>query len=378
MKLSYFNSILLFFFIIGISNYNYSQNLLLSKNAKVSIITCDTGNESYSLFGHTAIRIFDLENNFDIVYNYGAFDFSTPNFVAKFSKGDLQYFVVSYSFTDFLNQYSLEQRSVYEQELNIDLAYKQKLFNDLNIVVSTDQRFYTYKFIDKNCTSMVVEMINKTLGNNVIVKKFDTDITYRSILYPYFDDFFYDKLGTSIIFGNKVDQLGSKIFLPLELKKSLSDIQFKNQSLCSESKTLLNFEKRTNTSWWNNNYSFLIFLVLIIVVNKKSTTLFYLSIMGILGLFFGFMGFYSLHQELTDNYNIALFNPSLLILAYFYLKNNKKWTLNLCVFNFISVLVYFILVFNKAHFFIVLPLIATSCIILLIIRKTTIPLTTLP
>jgi hypothetical protein len=248
MKLSSYKSIILFSFLIGFSNYNFAQILSLSKNAKVSIITCDTGNESYSLFGHTAIRINDSEKNLDVVYNYGAFDFATPNFVAKFSKGNLQYFVVANSFSDFMNQYSYEQRSVYEQELNIPLIYKQKLFDNLNTIISTDLRFYTYKFIDKNCTSMVVDMVNRTLGYHVIVKKINDKKTYRSILYPYFDNFFYEQLGTSIIFGSKVDQIASKIFLPLELQKNLKVIQFENHTLCSDSKPLLDFKKISSSS----------------------------------------------------------------------------------------------------------------------------------
>ncbi len=54
------------------------QILPLSKNTEVSILTCGTGSEIYSLFGHTAIRIKDTENQIDEVYNYGTFDFSTP------------------------------------------------------------------------------------------------------------------------------------------------------------------------------------------------------------------------------------------------------------------------------------------------------------
>ena len=67
-----------------------SQTLQLSENAQVSVLTCGNGNELYSLFGHTAVRIFDPQTNIDIVYNYGAFDFATPNLDARFSKGDLK------------------------------------------------------------------------------------------------------------------------------------------------------------------------------------------------------------------------------------------------------------------------------------------------
>jgi hypothetical protein len=40
---------------------------------------------------------------------------------------------------------------------------------------------------------MVVDIINKTLNTTAIVKKFrDTDQTYRTILFPYFDGHFYE------------------------------------------------------------------------------------------------------------------------------------------------------------------------------------------
>lgn len=357
------NSLLkkLFFFALLIcSKSSFGQNILLSKNASVSVITCDTGNESYSLFGHTAVRIADADNNLDLVYNYGAFDFATPNFVAKFSKGDLQYFAIAHSFSDFMSQYSYEQRSVFEQELIIPLAFKQKLFDNLNQVMASEERYYTYKFIDRNCTSMVVEMLNKTLGANVVVKKTDTDKTYRTILYPYFDNYFYQKLGTSIIFGSKVDEFGTRIFLPLELHQSLQQTQFGNQPLCKESTTLLDFKKEAPSSWWDNIYTLILFLGLIVVANKKSIDAFYFLTMGLLGLFFGFMGFHSFHQELANNYNILLFNPFLLVLLYFIYRKNKKWIINLSLLNILFLLVYVVFMLNKAHLLIVLPIVLTS------------------
>jgi len=343
----------------------FSQNIKLSKKALVSIITCDTGNESYSLFGHTAIRIKDEANNFDAVYNYGAFDFATPNFVAKFVKGDLQYFAVASTFFDFMSQYSYEKRSVYEQELNIPLIYKQKIYDNLTHTLASSESFYTYKFIDKNCTSMVVEILNKNLGSNIIVKKVDTEKTYRSILFPYFEGSFFEKLGTSIIFGNKVDEEGNRIFLPLELHKSLKLISFRNNLLCKESIVLLNFKKETGSSIWNNFYIFSILLGFIILVNKRGIDLFYFSIMGILGVFFVFVGFYSLHKELTYNYNILLFNPILLALVYSILRKNSKWTVNLCLINLGFLLIYLILMINKIHLLIVTPLIVTNVILLI-------------
>ncbi len=355
---------ILFSLLLVISLSGFGQKIALSTNARVSIITCDTGNESYSLFGHTAIRITDLDNNLDVVYNYGAFDFATPNFVAKFTKGDLQYFAVANPFVEFMQQYTYEKRSVFEQELNIPLEYKQKLLDNLTVALASSESYYTYKFIDKNCTTMVVDLLNKTLGDKVIVKKTDTDVTYRAILYPYFENSFYEKLGTSIIFGKKVDENGSNIFLPLELHKSLKLIQFQNHPLCRDSRTLLDIQKETPSSRWDNFYTYALLLSFMVLINKRGIDLFYFSVMGLLGIFFLFVGWYSFHQELSNNYNILLLNPLLLVLSYFMLTNNKKWSFNLCGLNLLFLLVYLVVMINKIHLLIVLPLVLTSMVVL--------------
>lgn len=354
-----FSLLLLLSFTIG-----FSQNVPLSKYAKISVITCGLGNETYSYFGHTAIRVADPINNLDVVYNYGAFDFRTPNFVAKFAKGDLQYFVVAHSFAEFINDYTNEKRSVFEQELLISPELKQKLFDKLNAVLFSNERYYTYKFIDKNCTSMVVDVVNSTLGGNVIIKKKDTDKTYRSILFPYFDGHFYDQLGTSIIFGTKVDQLGTKIFLPFELKNSLEDTAFQGHLLAAQSKTLLSFEKETPSSWWNNIYTYLIILAFVVLVHNKVVDKIYLLILSLMGIFFVSVGFYSFHQELAMNYNVLLFSPLLLILIFFSIAKNKRWTYRFAVLHLLFLVVYCIFMINKAHFLIMLPLIITSGFVL--------------
>ncbi|PIF60580.1 DUF4105 domain-containing protein [Flavobacterium sp. 11] len=364
MDIASLKKIVLFILLFSTANYSFGQSIQLSKNTQVSVLTCGTGNESYSLFGHTAIRVHDTVNGIDVVYNYGAFDFNTPNFVMKFIKGDLQYFAVADSYPDFINQYQYEKRSVYEQELNIPSSLKQKLFDNLNTSLASGESHYTYKFIDKNCTSMVVDIINKTLDTTAIVKNADTDITYRTILYPYFDNHFYEKLGTSIIFGKKVDGLGTQLFLPFELQKSLKKVTFQNHPLAQENKTLLEFENEVPDSWWNNIYTYILFLGFMVLINKKSIDLFYLILIAVMGMFFTFVGFYSSHLELGYNYNILLFNPTLVGLLYFYWTKNKKGIYNLALFNILSLGIYFFVVINKAHFLLVLPLIITNGIIL--------------
>ena len=352
-----------FLIVILFTNKVIGQILPLSENAEVSIITCGTGSEIYSLFGHTAIRIRDADNQIDEVYNYGTFDFNTPNFYLKFVKGDLQYLETSCTFEEFFQEYLYEKRSVAEQVLNISTNQKQALFDYLNASLQSEERFYTYKFIDKNCTTMVINVINKILGKEVIVKNTKEDKTYRAILFPYFEGHFFEQLGTSIIFGTKVDLKGEEIFLPAELQESIKTISYNNRPLCKENRKIMEFEKEeVPFSWWNNYYAFSLLFGFVIIANKNAIYKTYFTALGMLGLFFIVAGFYSLHKELANNYNILLFNPILFLVVYFQIKNNRKWILYSSILSILCLLAYVYILFDKTYLGIVLPVIITSSI----------------
>lgn len=356
----------LLFILLSLFSLPQFQAEELSKNVRVSVLTCGTGNEVYALFGHTAIRITDQATNLDIVYNYGAFDFATPNFVGKFAKGDLQYFATSEAFSDFVLQYQYEQRAIVEQELHMTDAQKQSLFDELNRVLVSNEGTYTYKFIDKNCTNMAVDLLNKTLGSNVISKRENLNFTYRETLFPFFDGHFFEKLGTSIIFGTKVDQQATLLFLPIELLQSLATTEISGKPLAEKAEVILaQPNQKPPFSWWNNWVVYLGVLLAILILNKKIISLTFLTLVGIIGLFFVVAGFWSLHGELAYNYNALLLNP--LLLLFVALSLNKKTELLKKLTYVLSACfaLYFILMLNKIHFWIVLPLFVTIVIIVL-------------
>jgi hypothetical protein len=335
---------------------SFSQSVTLSENAKVSLLTCGTAPVSYAMYGHTGIRITDLVNQIDVVYNYGAFDFTTPNFMLKFVKGDLQYFVTSDNYYDFEYNYKLDGRSIVEQELNLTLLQKQQLLNELNNSLTSDERFYTYKFIDKNCTTMVVDKINKILGSEVL-KQPKSEQSYREILYPYMSDF-YMKLGIQIIFGAKVDEPATRLFLPLELEKVLETATLSGQKIAKPTKVLTEESVTTPFSFTNSIYSLLLAIVILILLNKKGIKITYFIFAGLLGLFFSLLGLYSLHEEILWNYNILLFNPLLLVFAYFYWKNSTQ---KIILFGQICItftLIYFAYIVSKVQLLVVLPIVA--------------------
>lgn len=84
-----------------------------SDSLRASVLTISPGTELYSTFGHTAIRIKDLRNKNDYVFNYGTFDFETPNFYVKFALGKLDYMLSVESFNDFMAFYKEEESNYY-------------------------------------------------------------------------------------------------------------------------------------------------------------------------------------------------------------------------------------------------------------------------
>ena len=348
---------LLFTFFILLSTIAYSQNISLSEKAKVSILTCGLGPESYAMYGHTGIRIQDSIHGIDVVYNYGAFDFSTPNFIGRFIKGDLQYFVTNGSFIDFYYNYQAENREIIEQELDLKPSQINTLFQQLNQSVYSEDRFYTYKFIDRNCTTMVVDKINGVLGKEAI-KSDTSNQSYREILYPYMSDF-YMKLGIQLIFGTKVDEPATRLFLPYEFKEAISTAKINGNKIeKSNSKILQVTKAETPFNWLNSIYSLLTALLILVFLNKKWIKISYFIFAGILGLFFSLVGLYSLHEEILWNYNILLFNPLLLVFAWYLKKGIKERIVLFGQIILAMLLVYLAYMTTKIHLEIVWPFIA--------------------
>ena len=345
----------------------FVQNILAQASPdddiQVSVLTVGVADESHSLYGHTAIRIKDDFRGIDQVYNYGMFDFRTPNFILRFVKGDMQYFAGAYPYVDFEDNYRFENRSIYEQTLALSTAKKLALISALEESITGDDKFYTYKFIDRNCTTKVVDVINAVLQKDVIYKHDVSELTYRDVLYPYAEQQFFQRLGINIIFGAKVDEQATTIFLPFDLKNNLDRTEYKGKDLVSDNKMLFEANRVPRSVWWDSIYTLIFFLVLIVVVNKKAVTNGYFIVIGILGIFFCVVGFYSFHKELLWNYNVLLFNPVYLFIAYFGWQKKQTAFLWSSFIALASIVVYLLYMLNKIHLGIVWPFMVANVVL---------------
>ena len=147
--------ILYFVLIIFLTTKGIAQEIRLSDTAEVSILTMGPGDVLNDSFGHSAFRVKDTNQNIDLVYNYGVYDFNTPNFYLKFAQGKLLYNLDRNNFSPFYNYYANQNRWIKEQILNLNSTEKQDVFNFLQANYEPENRSYKYDFFFDNCAKLM-------------------------------------------------------------------------------------------------------------------------------------------------------------------------------------------------------------------------------
>ncbi len=295
-----------------------AQPETLSEKAEISVLTCGTANEMHTLFGHTALRIKDIDQNLDVVYNWGMFDFRTPNFLAKFVKGNLLYYLDVDSFDDFLYNYTVENREVVEQVLNLSSTEKSKIWTEINRQLKGNDRYYTYGFIRNNCTTKVVDVINKSIEKPLSADFSSNNHSYRYILNEGLDQHYFEKLGINLLFGYSTNKQADLMFLPVKLKNGIS---FDKNILKSE-KSINKVDDTNAKISLNSIYTLwiIVAIILIGIFNKKCRWV-YFFLTAFFSLFLVAVSVYSNHSELQFNALILFFNP--LFFVGLVLKNKK-------------------------------------------------------
>lgn len=194
-------------------------------SVRVSLLTCSPGDELYTQFGHSAIRLYDPYDGQDIVFNYGIFDFDTPNFYQKFIRGKLLYQLGVQPMSRFLQEYQYEGRAVIETPISLSPEDKQKLVEYLENNYLPENRYYKYDFFFDNCSSRVRDVLEKTAG--IQYDGVDTVRpikTFRQLLDEYILDNPWADFGIDLILGLPTDRPANfryEMFLPDYLNKNL-------------------------------------------------------------------------------------------------------------------------------------------------------------
>ncbi len=206
----------------------------LSERSIVSILTCSSGTEFYTAFGHTAIRVKDPIIGFDLVFNYGVFDFNAPNFYSNFIIGKPSYKLERESMRRFADYYYYFNRSIYEQKLNLPQKKRQEVYDFLQNNVLPENKSYEYDYFRNNCATKVIDVFDIILKDDLIYNYTDVncDSGLRGLMKPYINNQMpWVKFGADLILGWKSDIKADpkqSTYLPEYLRDIYSNSQIDN------------------------------------------------------------------------------------------------------------------------------------------------------
>jgi hypothetical protein len=312
-----------------------------SCSLQITLLTCSPGEELYSTFGHTAIRVKDSTGPMDLVFNYGTFEFS-PDFYVKFIQGQLRYYLSVEEFSNFMYQYQMESRSIVEQPLELSCAEEQQLFSALRTNAQEENRYYLYDFLFDNCTTRARDIIAR---NTQAPVRFSNILppnppTFRDLIHSYLDlgGQYWSKLGIDILLGAKLDQKVSNqqaMFLPDYLKKGLDGAWVQQHPLVQGTEPVLTMPSPLNAgSLFRPSVVFLLLLLLAIglqVLYERGRrralqifdTVFFL-VLGLAGVLLLIMWFATDHKVTVNNYNLLWALPTHTVVA-FLLYRKRAW-----------------------------------------------------
>ncbi len=298
----------------------------------VYLLTCGTGTETYSIYGHSALRVVIKEKNQDLVYNWGVFDFDTPNFAWKFAKGRLDYMLAVEDLKSFLQIYNYEKRYVYSQRLNLSGAETSKLIALINENLRPENIKYRYDFFYDDCSTRIRDLIEKSVGEKLLYPPDEgkKSPSFRDMVGKYQDPFPWLKFGIDLIMGSTSDKDASyrdRMFLPIDLQKELSETVINRDGkmipLLQNPDMILDFDPPVikQNILLSPPFVFTAFFIIIVIMsalikNKKIIYWFDIAIYSLFSILAGmmiFFNFFTDHQQMRWNLNIIWLNPLIII-----------------------------------------------------------------
>jgi len=336
---------LLFLFIL-LNLPAFAQYVSLSEKAEISILTIGPGDNLYDKFGHSAFRVYDPENDIDYAFNYGVYDFDTPNFYTKFAQGKLLYKLAVSEFEPFLNSYKAQDRWVEEQVLNLSYSEKQGVFNFLQDNAKPENKYYKYDFLYDNCATRIRDVLVSVLGDKL---KYNANLaeegyTFRELIQKNVHYNSWGSLGMDVAIGAVVDRKASSWeyqFLPEYVYKANEGATIATASgttaLVKTTKKLYDTEERRESGNFFVSPLFIfgilgLLLVFVTYKNYKNQQrsryldMLIFLVTGLIGVILLLLWFATDHSTTANNYNLLWAFPfSLLFFTLISRQTPKRW-----------------------------------------------------
>ena len=312
------------------SNTRYKAWTQDISNTEISVLTCSPGDEIYSIFGHTAIRVCNKNTGLDAVVNYGLFDFNQDSFVYRFVKGETDYMCGVDGYNSFLYSYAWRGSGVKATVLDLTDTEKERIIRVLTNDLKPGNREYRYNFAFNNCATKIRDIV-KFAYHGKYESLQPSEYTFREIIGRYAENYPWFMFSFDICLGGKdyntLMTPEEVQFLPEHLDIALNNSLINRDGEDFKPNTrqeilLTPIETTVESTLFTPLVLACIILVLSIInliFGKKcriasnifSGTIFF--IYTLIGLLVVFLMFFSEHPFTSWNMNILIFNPLIII-----------------------------------------------------------------
>jgi len=332
---------ILFYLLLIVSYFSFSQSIYYSNNTLVSVLTCAPGDELYSKFGHSAFRVQDFDKQYDVVYNFGVFDQQQPFFYLNFAKGKMSYKLDKSNYKYFYRLYEYENREVKKQTLNLTSQQRKKIISFLENNAKPENATYQYDFFYNNCATKIRSVLETVFPNEIIFNNdhITTSYTMRDLINNNVPCNSWANVGINIALGSVIDYKATSDeyqFLPEYIFKGLNNATINSTALITETATILETdEKRIIKKSFSllSPYAVLSLIGLLVIfitysdfkknVRTKALDFTLLFITGFTGVFSLLLWFATNHTTTAANLNILwAFAPNL-FMAFLIFKDHK-------------------------------------------------------
>ena len=131
---------------------------------RIGVMTMQPGEVFFERFGHDAILVVDPATGAATSYNFGYFDPTEPDFVGRFVRGEMMYWLVALPADQDLAQYRDAGRGVSVQWLDLEPARAQALADALARRARPENARYRYDYFTANCATQVRDALDEAMG----------------------------------------------------------------------------------------------------------------------------------------------------------------------------------------------------------------------
>ncbi len=352
MNKTYINilfALALIFFSINI----YANELEDKNRYKMSILSIGEGPSLVDAFGHTAIRVKDEELKNDVVFNFGVYDFNSPNFYSNFVKGRPEYKLGVQNYYNLTQNYVRQKRYIVEHQLNLD-QNSIKIIIDL-LVEKLNDPYYIYDYFRDNCTTRAADIVIDKTNNKFKDEKLESEdiLSFRELIHGKINENSWAALGIDLCLGAIIDKkikTRETFFLPENLMNYLDlyegDIIKKN--IIYKPESAISYQENIPSPLIIN----LILSLIIVAVtifnfkrnkwNKSLDTLIFL-ISGSIGVLIIYLWFFSNHFAGAQNFNFLWAFPFNFALIFAIHKNKiPNWSIGFIKLLIIMIILLFL------------------------------------